>query len=796
MNKLYAYPNQMIPLKEKLKVNTGDTVPEFIKANANYFSNERFLYTRDLHEMTKLFKVAEGKMWEDEKDHAHVTNPFGTEKEQYKRYPAKMKHYSIIVPIIDSFLGDKWSMPHNMMAKATNPEVQNEMLTSLQGAYEKALGQDFINQMNASGMDTGVPSKEVPEYGKIAEEHAATWQDTRSEIGQHAYNYIKQNCRLEEQYVSQMYDWLTVGRVVSYKDVHHNDVHRENVDPRNYIPIGMDSTSPFYEDAAAGVCIRNWSAASIINKFREKLKEEDIKWLLDLETKYIQSYNSGSQFNGAWERTASGTFATVNTGLIPIEHIVWQSQELRKILTYQDELGVSREMIVSEDYKLEKDKGDIALEDIWENQWWELWRVLDEPFNTTGEAVNKSLYLSWGIGKVQRNDIDNTSICKLPYNGRTRGERTTEIKSTVKDLIPHQELYDILHYRFELTLAKSKESLLLFPLQAIPSAKGWDFDRFMYSIGAFSIAFFDAADKDVKAAMQAMKSVDMALANYMNTYWSLMQAVRDEAWERVGMNRQRYGQSQASDLKGVTQQAIYQASLISKDLFETLNRYEEIEANGLLDYSKYAWIDGKKGAYIASDRRRVFFEINPVDYLDTNFGTFMVSSFDEKGKLESLRGLAQSVAQNSGRVGDVAEILDSTNFSELKRILSDADKAEKEFQQQQQQQQQETQKYIADKGMEIESKRDELERYKTDQKRESAKEVALITTLSFNAGADKDANGIDDAQQALDLYEDRLLKKADQEETKRSNMAKETIDREALKVQAQQNKQKNKTNTK
>lgn len=792
MSKLFIYPNQMLSYKEKMKVLEGDSVPDWIKRNAEYFSSEKYFSDAIFHEMNTLYNIAEGRMYENDNEnkYSYLTNPFNTDNPKYLRYPAKLKHYSIIAPIIQSYLGEKRAMPHNLTVISTNPEAHTERKEALNNELKKALEQKFFNELNAQGMETGVPTKPVENINKIKEEFELTWNDRRSILGQEAYDFIVNNLALKEQYVEQMYDWLVAGRVVSYKTVNHNDVLRENIDPRHYVPIGLDSTSPFFEDATGGVAMRYWNAATIINRFREKLTPEQIQTILNLENKFVNATNE-KVYAGRFTTSNGTNYLTLNNGAIPVEHITWMSVELRKILKYVDTLGAEREMIVSEDYVFEKDKGDLEVTEVWENQWWEVWRIVDD-FTNSSVNTGSYIYLDWGIGEVQRNDIDNTSVCKLPYNGRVWGTRTTTLQSIVKDLVPYQELYDVLHYRFELTLAKSKESLLLFPLQAVPRFNGWDYDRFMYSIGAFSIAFFDASDKDVKAALQAMKSVDMALANYMNAYWSLMLQLKTEAWDRVGMNRQRYGDTMASDLKGVNQQAIYQSSLLTKNLFETFNRYEEVEAAGLLDYSKYAWIDGKKGTYVNDDGRRRFIEVNGVDFLESNFDTFVKSSYAEKEKLEQMRALAQSVAQNSNRVGDMAEIIDANNFATLKRILNEADKAQKEFEATMQKQAEDAQKYVADKAVETEKIRDERERYKIDKNAETDIEVALITSDSFNAGKDENENQVDDSQEILERWKERQAERERLIEDKRKNMANEQLAREKMANDLKITKERNK----
>ena len=117
------------------------------------------------------------------------------------------------------------------------------------------------------------------------------------------------------------------------------------------------------------------------------------------------------------------------------------------------------------------------------------------------------------------------------------------------------------------------------------------------------------------------------------------------------MNRQRFGDVKASDGKGVTEQAVYRSAVISAELNRKYEKFEEKEYKGLLDLSKLAFINGKKGKYINSDKRQALLDINPDNLIyltETSFGVFVANSAQHEKDLELMKQYAFSMAQNGG----------------------------------------------------------------------------------------------------------------------------------------------------
>jgi hypothetical protein len=147
----------------------------------------------------------------------------------------------------------------------------------------------------------------------------------------------------------------------------------------------------------------------------------------------------------------------------------------------------------------------------------------------------------------------------------------------------------------ELAIARSKDIIAQFDINMIP--KKWDMDKFMYFVEGTGIAWVDYNKEGIQLSPQHQSVLDMSIKT-IDQYLALLESIQLE-WEKIsGVNRQRQGGIGPYEGKAASQQAIVQSSHITEDLFRKFSRFEQRELQGLLDYSKDAWVNGKKGMYV------------------------------------------------------------------------------------------------------------------------------------------------------------------------------------------------------
>ncbi len=707
----------------KQKVSSAEKEEDdflFAKQCTEYLISNHGFNNEIYEEMDTLYNARVGRL--QTSDYKLQTNPFNsntTGQNVQSRQPAVLKHYPLIEPICELMLSEYSKRPKVMDVVAVNEHVENEYKEAANFIYKQNLKQKFINELHAQGLEVGEAISEEELEAKTQKQLKEVTVNL-SESGQNSINILRYELRLVDKWQEAFDDWLTVGTAITRKDVVFNDVDYKPISPRKLSFARDMNSSPYIEDLPDALYRDYWSINNIIDYFRDELSDEDVTCL---ETK---ARRDGVGASAATIQVARGGIITGNTGQeeptrrslvnseIEVYHAVWKSFKKVGILTYVTEMGEIRQQNVDDTYKLDEEKGDISVEWEWVNEVWETWRLAEGVYVRTRPVM------------VQRNEISNISKCKLPYNGRWRRTRTGDIVSVVKTGLPFQFTYNALNYSAEKMMNKNKDKMLMMPYGLIPKKAGWNTDTFMYYATSLGFAFYDETADNASVAMQGIKSVDMSLSEYIYRTYEMLQAVKTEYWDAVGMNRQRYGDVNTSAGKGVTEQAIYRSSMISEESYRQFDDFVESELNGLLDNSRLAWVEGKKSKIYNDNGQELNLLIaNPTHTL-TDYLVFVKNGDDEARSNETMKQLALSFIQNDTPKATVAEIVDSKNMTTLKRILKEYDDVEEEFKQRQQQaneqavqQQAETKKYEVDLKA-------ETERYKAETNAEAMVNVALI----------------------------------------------------------------------
>lgn len=653
-------PPQKLSTKEKTKKDSV-TKKTVMEATIDFYIDEGS-WENQQEELLSLNRLLEDEL--DEKDYEYVLNPFNTTIDKYKRFGSRLRNFNIIKPVVDLYMGEFGKRFNVIQVIDTNPNEDNEYKKGLNTHIEKYYTNKVIRDLNNLGIQTGQNPPEQT-FNQAIEEYNRSFDENRVISGQEILDYIIFDQNLKDKYQNVLKDWLVHGRAITYKGVFNDDIDFEHV-PSWELSFPKHLPTEFLEDAQYVVRRIIMTPNEILDRWHGKLDEETVKWLdekgrdnntntnrsnnfIILPTQYInnkEDYNKYSVrkiFNG-----------------IEVYHVQYRSFRKVGILTTEDELGQIIEVQVDDTYKVNKEAGDISI--VWD---WE--SVIEE-----GWRIDKDKYIDVGVLPYNRMELNNSSEQKLCYNGRVNQTSTGGIQSIVKAGRPYQIIYNILHYQFEKIINKNKDKITVIPLGLVPKGRyGWDEEKFMYQAHATSLAFIDETSPNAAAALQGIKVLDMSLGNFAKEMIELMQGVKAEWWESIGMNRQRYGDTKASDGKGVTEQAIYRSAVISEELFRKFEKFQEKDYEGLLDLSKLAFIDGKKSKYINSEGREAFLNINPdeaITHTENSYGIFVRNSTTENEKLEFGRQFAATMIQN-GESDAALELIDSTNFTKTKELV-------------------------------------------------------------------------------------------------------------------------------
>jgi len=725
-------PQQNLPRSKKDK--------EWKRACVDALVNSTDFSVSGRRNYIELYKAYRGDL--DEDAYSYMLNPYNTNRDEHKAFPARLRNYNIIKPIIDLFMGEKAKRPFKFMTSVTNDDVYSLKMEEEKRLMDIALQQVVINKMNEMGIPTGVESNEDQTPERVKEFMEKEYQDPRAIRGQRIVNELMKDCDLVEKFQRLFFNALVAGFTVSYKGAYGNQVIYEDLNPED-IDYAKSPDLIYLEDADWVVANRKMTKAQIYDRFYDDLEEEDIEWLekRSISTPNVLEYLFRDRED---KRKEIGEAELYN-----VYHVVWKSRVKIGELTYYDEFGLEQTMEVDETYKPDKDAGE-SVRWIWVNEVWEGWRIEDQ------------IYLGIKPLRNQRRSMDNPSEAKLPYNGRV------DIMSIAELGLNYQILYNILHYRVELSIAKNKDKIALVEINTIPKRGGWDPEKFMYYADANGYMFVDSTQtgaRNEKVPFNQYQVLDMSLGKYIAEQINIMNAVKEEWEELVGVPRYRKGQVMASDSVGTTERAVFQSSVITEEMFRKFERFLEKELEGLIDMARTAWKNGRRISYIDEEYNLIFDYVDGDEFQETNYGIRVVNSSSESEKVERIREIALALAQNGEQPDMIAAVIGADNYAMIKEKLTEYVKKREQAQQRAEQ----AQKELAQIAEDAETQRQQAEHDLKRELKQVDKEIAMLKI-------DADRNGIPDIVEGEKLALEREKAEMDYDVKKEKNQ----IEREKL----------------
>jgi len=648
-------PKQRIPLSQKNEQWQKSCVDAFINLS-KFGISERRTYLKSLYDYYN------GVI--DEEDYNYVLKPYGKTR---KNFPSKLRNYPIIKPVIDLLLGEKSKRPLEFTVTVQNSDsisIKEETLKNLMLTNIKA---KFLSELAKQGqLPEGVEAEEPPLPKQIQEEFNRSYVDSRAIRGQAALNYIMYFTEFYDKLQKQFFHFLVTGECYSHKGVRRNETFYEVINPLD-VDFDKDPDIDFVEDGDWAILRKYAHASTIIDNLGDYLTDDQI---LQLET----PTHTAAQAYLLYRAEAAGADDNIyRNRLVEVVTVYWKSRKRVGFVIYNDpNTGNQETFDVEEDYKMPKELKDLGAKMEWEwvNEVWE------------GTRIDGLYYIKMRPYTNQRNSLDNPSICKLPINGRKYSDINSQNVSLISLGIPYQLNYNIYKYRLELAIARSKDIIAQFDINMIP--KNWDMDKFMHYVEGTGIAWVDYNKEGIQLSPQHQSVLDMSIKT-ISQYLTLLESIMLE-WEKLsGVTRQRQGQMGTYEGKATSQQSIVQSSHITEDIFRKFSNFEQRELQGLLDYSKEAWLNGKKATYVMPDGSFDELDIDPITHMESEYGIFVSDAGKDIDKKQKIEGLAQAAVQNGLPLSAAIAMYESDSLSQIKDKIIQAEKAQEQLKQAQDQ---------------------------------------------------------------------------------------------------------------
>lgn len=591
----------------------------------------------------------------------YVTNPLNSEVEKFKKFPAQIRPYNILRPNVDLYIGEWNKRPFKFdVVNMDGEDVLNTFTTVQTATFKKNVTQRWINTLNELGYDTAMPSEELPNPNTVIQGLNGNYKDAKALDGYKSLKVISYENRTAELWRVLFKDWLIAGEVFTLKIPHKGKILYLRLSPL-FVDYDKSSLSPYVEDGEYAVARFRVTVSDLVDLHYDELTKKDIE---NLENG--TSLTAASKVFGILGNLGGDVkdYITKND----LYYVTWKSKKQIGILTYPDPAtGEVQMMEVDESYVADKEKGEV-LEKMWVNDVWHGWK--------TGDATNP-LYLGLESLPTQRSEQNNYSSCKLPINGKRFSDTESSNVSIVWLGMAYQIMYIIMQYRIELTVAKSKGKIVLMDGNAVNDDDHGGEEQFLWYAESMGWAFVYRDQEGVDRSMNQYGVLDLSLFADIKQLIEISEYVKSQWDELLGITRGRKGQTTASDQVGTTNASIIRSTVISDLIFTGFEEFLETELQGLLDISKFAWAEGKKGHFRNDAGAMELLNLNPEHHTNASYGVFVQNISNLMDRLELIKNQVNAIAQRKDvKPSTIIDIATTESFTELKALMKQAEAVE------------------------------------------------------------------------------------------------------------------------
>ena len=672
--------------------------------------------------------------------------------------PDRITHYPIMNSKLNVLIGEESKRVFDFRVVITNPnsisEIENTKRDAIRERLQQLLSDDSLNED-----DFNQKLEQMNDY------FTYEYQDMREVRANCLINHYMKELNIPLEFNKGFRDAATVAEEIYQCDIRGGEPTFEKVNPLK-IRVYKSGYSNKIEDADMIAIEDYWSPGKIVDTYYEEiesLRASDKKKLIDLLDNNVagaaadhDSMDNIDDRNGFININLIGDEAIAANGyyfdpmglfsdgvddsMMPYDiagnvrvlRVYWKSRrKIKKVKSYDPETGEETFDFYPENYIIDTDKGEEETI-FWVNEAWE------------GTKIGKDIYIGMRPRAVQYNRLSNPSRCHFGIVGSIYNMNDDRPFSLVDMMKPYNYLYDAIHDRLNKHLAKNWGKIVQLDLAKVP--KGWDVEKWLYFAKTNNLAIVDSfkegnsglAKGHLAGSLNNASSgvIDAEMGNIIQQEINLLDFIKMEMSDVVGISRQREGQISNRETVGGVERATLQSSHITEWLFYM---HEDVKKRALecfLETAKIA-LKGRtlKFNHILGTGAIQISEIDGDEFAENDYGLIVDSSNATQELNSKLDMLAQAALQNQALgFSTIMKLYGSCSLAEKQRMVESNEKKLQEQQQQQQQQQMEIQQMQIQQQAATEQARMEQE-YKIHSEDNETK--ILIAEINSQAEADR-----------------------------------------------------------
>lgn len=715
VNHAYFYPKQFISKKEKESES-------WIKSTLDYFANIAFAQYKQNVNFRQNYRLFNGEFnFQDYNNSAEIQEMIqylSDVPEQDPEIPQHLRHYSIVTPPVNQLKGELNNRPHKYKVKAIDDDAVNETID-----FRTNLIKDFFLQnLYASLEGQDVTPEQRMEMEQQIQNQVLDYTSTAEEWANKLLNALKYTFNFKDKSQQSFLDFLITGKEFHhfYPDNSRIGFNYKVENPSNVWYLANRNAQTTNDCWALGT-IEVLSMSEIIDRYTltgeevEHLNEKSLQNLRNNEYSPLAPALPDPQ-DPLWQLTFENVGDFANGGIdtnvfsfnsqhaFTVITCYWQSKKRIFKRTFLDEDGYQQEMFVSEDYQMDKEIGDISLEELWINEWWR------------GVKIGADIYI-----EVEPLEF----IDRAPIVGIINTSRNTQGKSLLDLLKPYQILYNICMNQIWELLEKEIGVVFLGDLKVVPRKDSQDpIETMLWNARNRGTLLIDTSIENTGGAVQfnQFSRLDLTRSAEIQVRIQLAQQLRQEAYTLVGITPQRLGSAQASEAATVNNNALQQSFAQTETWFAWHDSTIRDVYQTILEIAQYIELQKPSSTlnYLNSDLENVFLKITNNELLHELF-VFVSSYAEDKQTLDQLKQLAQPAMQNGAELSEMLDLFTADSERSLRRTLQDVQKRKQTILDQQnamQQQQMEQQQEQFQMKLEVEEQRRREEAAREDMNKE------------------------------------------------------------------------------
>lgn len=678
-----------------------------------------------------------------------ILNP---EKLQAGFIPDRIQHYPIMNSKLNVLRGEESKRVFDFKVVVTNPNAITEI--------ENNKKQELLQKLQEWVSNTSQSEEEAnQELEKINDYYTYEWQDMREIRANALLNHYVKELNISLMFNQGFMDAMAVGEEIYQCDIVGGEPTIERLNPLK-VRIFKSGYSNKIEDADMIILEDYWSPGKVIDTYYDVLTKKDMEYIekmpdhvgqaatdsmdnVDERYGFVNNHMIGDEISTEgffWDPL--GGYDGVNNSLLPYDvagnlrvlRVYWKSRrKIKKVRSYDPQTGEEVFNFYPETYVIDKNAGEEE-QIFYVNEAWE------------GTKIGTDIYVNMRPRVVQYNRLSNPSRCHFGIVGSIYNLNDNRPFSLVDMMKPYNYLYDAIHDRLNKLIARNWGSLLRLDFAKKP--KEWDVEKWLYYARTMGLAVEDsfkegsmgAATGKLAGALNNASTGVIAASdgNQIQQYINLLEFIKMEMAEIIGITKQREGQVSNRETVGGVERATLQSSHITEWLFFIHEDVKKRVLECFLETAKIALRGrSKKFQYILSDSSMKVMEIDGDEFAEADYGLVVDNSNGIQELNSKLDTLAQAALQNQTlSFSTIMKLFSSSSLAEKQRLVEKDERNIQERQAQVQQQQLQAQQQEIEQKSQIEQAKMQQEDILNQRDNETKILIAQMQAYSKNNEGD------------------------------------------------------------